>query len=348
MESVYVLQPGAYLQREGHSLKVVKGGEVIDEIPMEGLKRLTLMGYVSLTGGVLDSLITNRVETVFMTPSGRFRARLVLDEHRHVELRMAQYERLGSGDFALETAKIIVKGKLRNMTRFLLLRARQYDDQRLRTGAARIKSMERAVDMLPNIEKLRGLEGNASKIYFKLFSRLIRNPLFEFRGRNKRPPLDPVNALLSFVYTMLTNEVLSAIKAVGLDPYLGSLHTIEYGRPSLACDLVEEYRCFLGDRLVLGLVNRKVISPEDFIYRELASSNYVDEEEMRSKRPVEMKPCISKAFVASYENMMNRTITYGPDRKTTTHRLMIFHQVREFANYLKDPSLGYEPFSWEI
>ncbi len=348
MESIYVLEPGSYLRREGHSLKVAKGDRVIEEIPVEGLKKLTLVGYVSLSGGVLDFLIQNRVETVFITPTGRFRARLALDEHRHVSLRKAQYILLSEPDFALKTARIIVQGKIRNMTSFLLLRARQYKNEALRIGAIKLKSMSGATQDVENLDRLRGLEGGAARIYFQLFHALIRNPAFEFQGRNRRPPLDPLNALLSFVYTMLTNEVLSAIKACGLDPYMGSLHDIAYGRPSLACDLVEEYRSFLGDRLVLGLVNRKVVSPEDFVYRRKPLANYRDEEEMKAKRPVEMKPSINRAFISSYEEMMNRQIAYGTPRKKTSYRLLILHQVRTFADYLQNTSEAYQPFSWEV
>jgi len=348
MESIYVLEPGSYLRREGHSLKVAKGDRVIEEIPVEGLKKLTLVGYVSLSGGVLDFLIQNRVETVFITPTGRFRARLALDEHRHVSLRKAQYILLSEADFALKTARLIVQGKIRNMANFLLLRARQYKNEALRIGAVKLKSMAVVAHEVQNLEKLRGLEGSATRIYFQLFQSLIRNSVFEFHGRNRRPPLDPVNAMLSFVYTMLTNEVLSAIKACGLDPYLGSLHDIAYGRPSLACDLVEEYRCFLGDRLVLGLINRKAVSPDDFLYRKSPPANYRDEEEMKTKRPVEMKPSINRAFISSYEEMMNRGVAYGTPTKKTSYRLLILHQVRTFADYLQNTSEAYQPFSWEV
>ena len=347
MDAVYVLEPGAYLRREGESLRVMKGKDVIDRIPATGLKRLTLIGYISLSGGVLDFLINKKVETVFMTPTGRFRARLVLDEHRHVNLRKAQYALLGDPDFGLKTAKITVKGKLENMTRLLLLRARQSGDGTVRTAAMKIRAMAAQTTNAGDMESVRGFEGLGSRIYFEVFSRLIRNDAFTFRGRNKRPPLDPINALLSFVYTMLTNEVLSAIKAIGLDPYLGSLHEVSYGRPSLACDLVEEYRAFLGDRLVLGLINRRVVKPDDFVYRKKPPANFVDEEEMKAKRPVEMKPAISKAFISAYEEMMKRSVTYAPLNKRITYRWLINQQVRSFSHYLEDPDKTYEPFLWE-
>ena len=216
MESIYVLEPGSYLRKDGTSLKVVKGGSVIDRIPADGLKRLMLIGYVSLSGGVLDFLIQRRVETVFVTPTGRFRARLALDEHRHVSLRKAQYVRLSDPSFGLATARLIVRGKIRNMARFLLLRARQYKNDALRISAVRLKSMTETTQEMHDLDMLRGLEGTATRIYYGCFQHLIRNASFHFRGRNRRPPLDSVNAMLSFVYTLLTNEVLSAIKGCGL------------------------------------------------------------------------------------------------------------------------------------
>ncbi len=348
MESIYVLEPGAYLRREGETLKVMKGGEVLDEIPVGDLRRLILAGYLSISGGVIDLLIQKKVETVFMTPTGRFRARLLLDEHRHVALRKAQYLSLSDPRFALKTAGLIVRGKVANMARLLLLRARQYENDALRAGAAGLKTMAGAARRVPDMETLRGLEGNAARLYFDLFHALIRNPDFGFHGRNRRPPLDPVNAMLSFVYTLLTNEVLSALKACGLDPYMGALHEISYGRPSLACDLVEEYRCFLGDRLVLGLVNRRAVGPGDFVIRKGTPANFVDEDEMKAKRPVEMKPAARRAFIASYEEMMKRPVSYGTPPKKTAYRQVILNQARAFARYLQKTDSEYRPFSWEL
>jgi CRISPR-associated protein Cas1 len=348
METVYVMEPGCYLRREGSALKVVQQGRVIDQIPAEGLKRLILVGYVSLTGAVLDFLIRRKVETVFMTPTGRFRARLGIDEHRHVALRRAQYQQLNDAGVAARTARAIVVGKVRNMIRLLLLRGRQYDDQTLRAAAAGLKAIIGRLGSTVELERIRGLEGAASRIYFHAFGRLIRNERFTFNGRNRRPPLDPVNALLSFVYTLLTNEVTSAINACGLDPYMGALHEISYGRPSLACDLVEEYRTFLGDRLVLGLINRKALAPEDFIYRSADQKAYTDEKEMKTRRPVEMRPPIRRTFLAAYEQMMRKTIGMAAAHGATTYRWLILSQVRSFGDSLQHPEKSYAPFVWDL
>ena len=348
MEAVYIMEAGCYIRREGNSLCVVKDGRTIEQIPAEDLNRLILVGRMNLTGAVLDFLIRRRVETVFMTPTGRFRARLGIDEHKHVSLRKAQYLQLSAPDFAVRTARCIVAGKLDNMARFLRLRGRHYDDEALRAAAAGLKVTAARLANVADLDRIRGLEGAATRLYFQIFGRLIRNDGFTFNGRNRRPPLDPVNALLSFVYTLLTNEVLSAIKARGLDPYMGALHEISYGRPSLACDLVEEYRAFLGDRLVLSLINRQAIGPDDFIYRNPPPAEFSDEEEMRRKRPVEMKPHVGRTFIAAYEEMMKRTVQWGPARKNLTYRWVIMSQVQAFADYLMEPERGYVPFHWAI
>ena len=197
------------------------------------------------------------------------------------------------------------------------------------------------------LDKLRGIEGAGTRVYFSAFPRLIRNADFSFTGRNRRPPLDPVNAMLSFVYTLLTNEVLSAVSVFGLDPYLGSLHEISHGRPSLACDLVEEYRAFMGDRLVLGIVNRKLIRPDDFIIRPDAPRTYVDDQDMKTRRPVEMKPAAARAFVAAYEEMIQRAIHYPPLGKSVAYRWLIHNQVRRFGESILTPDTVYKPFSWK-
>lgn len=154
------------------------------------------------------------------------------------------------------------------------------------------------------------------------------------RAGNRCPLKDSVNALLSFVYTLLTNEGISAIKTCGLDPYLGALHEISYGRPSLGCDLVEEYRAPVGDRFVLQLLNKKMIKPDDFIYRKHGQKAFADEKEMAARRPVEMKPQLYKTFLAAYEQIMQ-----GP----SGNRSMIQTQVRSFADFLLNGKTPYQP-----
>ena len=334
METIYVARQGAYIRKNGDSLVVAKQGQTLDTLPAKGLDKLVLTGNISLSGPVMDYLIRQRVETVFLTPTGRFRARLMVDEHKHVALRKAQYLKLDEPAFKLGVMKILVHGKLKNMSLFLARRGRDYKEDKLKAAAAALKSLSGTLDRACDPDVVRGVEGAGTRIYFSVFNLLIRNPGFHFPNRNRRPPKDPVNALLSFVYTLLTNEVISAIKSCGLDPYMGTLHEIAYGRPSLACDLVEEYRCMIGDRFVLNLLNRKMVTPEDFHYREDKVKTFADEQEMEKRRPVEMKPHLYRTFISAYEELMR-----GP----SSYRRTVQAQVRSFADYLLDPGQGYQP-----
>jgi CRISPR-associated protein Cas1 len=346
MERFYVLEAGTTLRKSGEHLVVTRGGDQVAQIPLEGLQQLTLLGYSSLTGAVLDTLIRHRIETVLLSPRGRFRGRLMVDEHKHVQRRQAQYLRLSEAPTALAVARSIVQGKLRNSARFLALRGAQYDDPELQRAAVRIKALIHMIPQAADLDVLRGIEGHGASIYYRAFPRLIRVDGFPFTTRSRRPPLDPVNALLSFVYTLLTLEVLTAVKTVGLDPYFGALHAVDYGRPSLACDLVEEWRAFLGDRLVLSLINRQILSPDDFILRSVTDTDAVDEEDLKRKRPVEMKPKICRAFIETYEKWMASTATFPGEEQKSDYRGFIRHQVRRFNEYLLSEREQYEPFVW--
>lgn len=346
MERFYVLEADAYLKKSGNNLVVTRGAEKLAEIPLQGLQQLTLVGYTSLSGAALDALIRNRVETVLLSPRGQFRARLMVDEHKHVQRRQAQYLRLADPAFTLETARAFVAGKLRSSARLLALRGAHYEDPELTRLAAQIKGLESLLSRQQDLEVVRGIEGHGANLYYQGFPRLLRTPGFVFRGRTRRPPLDPVNALLSFVYTLLTNEVLTAVKTAGLDPYLGALHVVDYGRPSLACDLVEEWRAFLGDRLVLSLLNRKVISPEDFVQRAGEPADPVDEEALRQSRPVEMKPKVCRALLQTYERWMASDIRDPESRQKTDYRGLIHRQVKNFRRYLLGELDRYQPFAW--
>lgn len=345
MERYYVLEPGTYLRKDGESLLIMRGNEAVGRVPLEGLEQLVLVGS-SLSGAVVQELVRRRVETVLLSPWGHFRGRLVVDEHKHVARRKAQYLAFSDPGQAVRIARLVVEAKLKNGARFLSRRAGEYGLKGLRDTAAQMMGLARMVAVEENMEMVRGLEGRGAHLYFGVFKDLVRVPGFDFSGRTKRPPRDPINALLSFVYTLLTNEVLTAVKIVGLDPYLGTLHTEEYGRPSLACDLVEEWRTHLGDRLVLGLINRRVVTPEDFVQREVTAADGVDEEDLRAHRPVEMKPKIARAFVDAYERWMGTAIQCPFAGTMTTYRGIIRDQARRFLRFLMGETPTYEPFPW--
>jgi len=336
MDSLYIIEPGCYLRKDGDCLKIMRQKETVQIIPAKGLEQLMLAGRTSLTGPVIDFLISHKVDTVFLTPGGRFRARLLLDDSGHVQLRQKQYIRLGDPGEKKNLAGILVTAKLENQARLLLRRGTQYGVAELREAAVRIRALQRRIPNVDSIETLRGIEGAAARVFFETFSLLIRNDDFHFPGRNRRPPLDPINGLLSFVYTLYTNEVLNAIRAAGLDPYLGALHEVASGRPSLACDLVEEWRVF-GERLVLGLVNRRVVKTDDFIYR---SKVDVD----GGMRPVEMKPSVHKALIQAWRRQLDQRLHYPRTGLETSMKWIIHSQCRSLCEWLKGEINHYVPF----
>ncbi len=322
MEALYIVEPGSYIRVEGDGLVIEKQGNILRHIPANGLERLTLMGRCSVTGAVLDFLIDRGIDTVFMTLTGRFRARLMLDAPGHIRLRQLQYQRLGSEDFCLNTSRLIVKTKIRNQSHLLMKRAWRTKDKNFRTLLLQLKALQRRTERATNLDELRGIEGSAARIFYQGFGLLIKNENFTFSGRNKRPPLDPVNAMLSFVYTLFTNQVVNAIKASGLDPYLGALHEPAHSRPSLACDLVEEWRT-TAENFVLTIINKKMVRPDDFV-----KTN-------RKERPIEMTPSFMRALIKAYEKKMDKQIEFRGGNLAL--RWVVFQRVRDFINYLKEP-----------
>lgn len=336
MDSLYILEPGSFIKKDGDCLKIINKKTVVDTIPASGLQQLTLAGRTSLSGPVLDFLINNRIDTVFLTPGGRFRARLLLDEPGHVALRQSQYLRLADPSFRLDLARRIVRGKLENQARMLLRRGSRDNIDGLRTVGVQIKALQPRLAAAEDTDQVRGIEGYGARLYYSVFGLLLKGDGFVFTGRNRRPPRDPVNAMLSFVYTLFTNEILNGIKRTGLDPYLGALHEIAPGRPSLACDLVEEWRVF-GERLVLSLINRRVVRPDDFITDAAADTS--------GDLPVRMKPAVSRALIAAYYRQLEQSMLYPHSGEKTALRWIMHSQCRRLAESLQQEGVDYRPFS---
>jgi CRISPR-associated protein Cas1 len=335
MRSLYIMTPGSSLHKDGRTLKIKQNGELVQTIPADNLEHLALAGRCSISGQVLDFLINQRIDTIFMTLEGRFRGRLLLDESGHVALRRQQYLSLDDGEFARRQAVAIVGRKLENQARLLLQRTEKDSAEVLRGLGAQIKALRKRLAEVDSLDKIRGVEGYGSRLFFSGFGLLIKNERFRFTGRNRRPPRDPVNGMLSFVYTLLTNEVNNGLKSCGLDPYLGALHEIAPGRPSLACDLVEEWRAF-GERLVLTLINRQVVRPEDFVYRK-------EGQRADGQLPVEMKPAMLRALISSYHRLLETVYHYPATGQQTRLRWIIHGQCRRFAEALEKKTV-YDPF----
>ncbi len=263
MAPLYVVEQGAVVQKEGERVVVRKDGQLLLSVPVFKLDSVVVFGGVQLTTQVMALLLANGIEVSFMSTDGRIKGRLLPAESRNVLLRLQQYERYHDREFRLRLGRAVVRGKLQNARAVVLRYMRNHPEVPLEQPARSLEDALAQVDQAPDLDSLRGVEGRGAAAYFTAFARMVRGDL-TFSGRSRRPPGDPVNALLSLGYSLLTQELFGAAAARGLDPYLGFYHDVRYGRPALALDLVEEFRAPVVDRLVLALVNRKVLSPQDF------------------------------------------------------------------------------------
>ena len=282
---LYVQEQGAYLSIKGECLIVSHNKETIFHQPLVELSEIVIFGNVSLSTQAMQALLQANIPVSFLSVYGRFKGILQPEISKNGRLRMNQYQSSQSSDFTGKIAREIVHSKIHNCRVLLMrsLRAHPSTDKNLETteennqeaefkndiAIMRLKDLEEKALGAQTMDELRGLEGAAANIYFQSFARMItvqnNSGEFDFKFRNRRPPKDPVNALLSFAYSMLARDLHSAILTVGLDPYIGFYHVAKHGRPALALDLMEEFRPVIADSVVLSLINKQMVSVDDFI-----------------------------------------------------------------------------------
>ena len=288
---------------------------------------------------------------------------------KNIILRREQFRKMEDPQFCLKTAKSFVKGKLTNLQTFLMRLNRIREKVDLDNQILSLRNLITKVDEVESIDSLRGYEGRGSAVYFEGFSRGLLAEEFEFPGRVRRPPTDPVNALLSLGYTLLLNQVIAAVSLVGFDPYFGTLHSVDYGRPSLALDLMEEWRPVIVDALILSVFNLKALASDDFEERPWVAAKPEEEKtpsgestedredraeieeetavlpEERANRKVSVVLTESgfRKFITQYERKMNQKVQYHLTGDQITYRDCIREQVRHFARYLKGEEGEYEP-----
>ena len=267
MKTLYVKEQGAGIRRSGQRLLVYKGEQVLEAVRLRDLERLVLLGSIEVSASAQSALLESGIETVLLSFHGKFRGRLFPAEGRNVFLRLEQFRRYDDPAFRLKTARVLVDAKIRNARVVLQRHQRNHPSETLTAAMARLERSRGSVQAQSSIETLLGVEGEAARTYFAAFGGMVRSE-FTFTTRSRRPPRDPVNALLSFGYTLLSTELTGAVAAQGLDPYVGVLHELDYGRPSLALDLLEEFRQPVVDRLALSLINRTILKRSDFDERE--------------------------------------------------------------------------------
>ncbi|MBX3275640.1 MAG: CRISPR-associated endonuclease Cas1 [Sandaracinaceae bacterium] len=329
--TVYVTANGAVVRRSGERLHVFAKKDRIADLPIADVSDLVLMGNVTLTPSALGTLVDRGIDTVLLTHAGRYRGRIVGGASSNVRLRLRQYELHRDADATLALAKRLVAGKAHNQRAMLMRHARRHGlGDELRDAVRALRAAALRVELATTLDEARGCEGAAAAAYFRVFGRLLRNPDFTFTGRNRRPPIDPVNALLSLGYTLLFGVVEGAIRTVGLDPWLGSLHAPLAGRPSLACDLVEELRAPIVDALVVSAINHRAFAQDDF-------------EDAGPGEPVILRRETVRWLVTLFERRMVRRTAYEPFGVELTWRQILEHQARAYARHVLGEG-PYEPY----
>ncbi len=264
---LYVDEPGSRVKKKGLRLVVEKEDRVLTELPLCNIDQVVLVGGVNLSTPAMKTLLDYGIDVVYLTINGNYRGIVQPPASRNCLVRLAQFNCYFDQDKRIALARCFVTGKLSNMRALLLRYNRKLQVKLIESSIRSIGLSIVAANNAGSLEQLLGVEGMAAREYFRAFSMLLKTECnFQFNHRNRRPPRDPVNALLSFAYTLLAKDMHSAIQVTGLDPYIGFLHQPVYGRPALALDLMEEFRPVVADSAVLSAINRGSIGKEDFSY----------------------------------------------------------------------------------
>lgn len=328
MTVLYVKEQGAVVRRDVEQIRVTRKkenqpkAELLADLPVREVEQVVLYGNVQLTTQAAVLLLQNEVDVVFLSHYGRYRGRLSRTGSKNAKVRHAQLQLAGDDKRSLEVAKAIVRAKLGNQRNTLYALAEGAGlNQReaLNRAAQGIDRMRKECGRAADLDSLRGYEGKGGAIYFESFRGLLP-AAWGFSGRNYHPPQDPFNALLSFGYALLQKDMTTTVELVGLDPYLGCFHALEYGRPSLILDLMEEFRPLAVDRVVLTLALDGHISPQDFSFTG------------RKERPVELGDKLIPQVIQAYEAGLEVQVDHNPSGQLRLLRHCLELQARIYAS----------------
>jgi CRISPR-associated protein Cas1 len=336
LNTLYVQTPRCYLHLDHETLKVKLKGETRLQVPLLHLGAVFCFGDVTVSTALLHRCAADGRSVVFLDSVGRFRARVEGPTSGNVLLRRAQHEALADPVRTLAICRAVVASKVQNARQVLLRGAREAlsseDAEPLLDVARHIAEIVPRIANAPDADIVRGLEGDVARRYFEVFGRLIREgrTVFAMNGRTRRPPLDRMNALLSFLYTLATADCVAAVEGVGLDPQVGYLHTLRPGRPALALDLVEEFRSVLADRLALTLINRRQLTADDF--------------EERPGGAVSLTEKGRKTVLTANQERKKEELTHPVLGERTPFGLLPHVQARLLARHLRGDVEGYPAF----
>ena len=378
MSVVYITSQGSKISKEGrHLVLKVKDQEPCSILTFK-LNQMVLIGNVEITTSAIKHLLYSGVELVFLSYDGRFVGRVVGELPKNVFLRKQQYRKAEDEEFVREMARTLVLGKLRNQLTLLKRIYRYYKPPKVEQPIQDLTLIVQRLRNASTLNQIRGYEGKGSALFFRGFPEGFRNRN-DFRKRVRRPPTDPINAVLSFCYTLLMNRVYGAVYAAGLDPYLGSLHVLEYGRPSLVLDLMEEFRTIVVDTLTLSLFNMNILTDNDFyVYRPSVSDKVYREPEPDVQKdplgqmsdvpaeftegceadieeglgdddgddrvyPVRLKEDGLKKLLHQFERKMKTKFFYEPLGRNIDYHKALYEQAKLYAKVIKGEVESYKP-----
>lgn len=336
LNTLYVTTPGAWLSKEGETVAVRIDQETRRRIPIHLLESIICFGNVSMSQFLMAHCAEHGVGVSFLTEHGRFLARVEGPVSGNVLLRRTQYRWADDPERTADVARSFILAKIANCRRVLQRGARDHPERSgdFKQPVDRLGHSLSELEKAENVDGIRGIEGEAARVYFGAFDRLIVNEKeeFSFRGRSRRPPKDSINALLSFIYTLLLHDLRSALESVGLDPQVGFLHRDRPGRPGLALDLMEELRPVIADRLVLSLVNRRQVKPKGFETRETGGVWMTDE--------------TRKTVLVAFQERKSEQITHPFLDEKCTIGAIAHIQAMLLARMLRGDLDAYPPFFW--
>jgi CRISPR-associated protein Cas1 len=335
---LYVTTPEAYLSLDGENVVIKKDEHTSVRLPLHNIEHIVCFNWQGVSPALMGACAERHIGLTFLAPSGRFLARVSGRVQGNVLLRRKQFEVAESEAQRVPIAASFLMGKIANSRKVLERALRDHamlvDVEALKSASNSLKEVLRALPQCQSTADLMGFEGSAAKIYFGVFDHLIlqQKEEFRFEERNRRPPLDNMNSLLSFLYTLLTNEVISALETVGLDPFVGFLHRDRPGRPSLALDLMEELRPVMADRLALSLVNRKQVTGKGFTKKE--SGGILMDEETR------------KVVITAWQERKKEELMHPYLKEKIPFGLLPHVQAMLLARHLRGDLDAYPPFFW--
>lgn len=339
LNTLYVMTENAYLTLDGENVVIQVEGSERGRFPLHTLEGILSFSYAGASPALMGACAERNVDLCFLRPSGRFLARVCGGSRGNVLLRKTQYRFSEDETSSLDIGKNMLIGKLYN-ARWVLERATRdhalsVNTERLKTASSALRRSVGNMETADSVDRLRGIEGDAAAEYFAVFNELILNgdEAFAFRGRSRRPPLDRINAMLSFAYALLANNCASALEAVGLDPYVGFVHTDRPGRMSLALDLMEELRPAFADRFVLTCVNTRVVNSQMF--------------DVSGSGAVSLNEAGRKVFLKAWQERKKETLTHPFLKEKLPWGLVPFVQALLLARYLRGDLDAYPPFLWK-